>query len=198
MDEIWKTVIINGVLHNDYMVSNKGRIKSLKRGKEKFMKLGNSHGYLNVMLDGKTYLVHRLVAEAFIPNPENLPQVNHKDENKGHNWDSNLEWCTASYNSNYGNHGKNISESKIGYSHTEESKKRISESKKGQGVGKNNPNSKKIMQFSIDGELIKIWDSMHDAEREGGFSNKCISLCCKGKNKTHKGFIWKYFYQQQV
>ena len=58
MDEIWKTVIINGVLHNDYMVSNKGRIKSLKRGKEKFMKLGNSHGYLNVMLDGKTYLVN--------------------------------------------------------------------------------------------------------------------------------------------
>ena len=98
MDEIWKTVIINGVLHNDYMVSNKGRIKSLKRGKEKFMKLGNSHGYLNVMLDGKTYLVHRLIAETYISNPNGYTIVNHINGIKTDNRFENLEFTTQKDN----------------------------------------------------------------------------------------------------
>lgn len=146
------------------------------------MKLGNSNGYLNVMLDGKTYLVHRLVAEAFIPNPENLPQVNHKDENKENNRDINLEWCTASYNSNYGNHGKNISESKTGYNHTEETKKKIKESKP----------KKSVVQLTLDLKLIKIWECTRDTNKEG-YDHTHVIKCCNGKSKTHKGFIWIYY-----
>ena len=87
-----------------YQVSNEGRVKNSKGKILKPQK--NSCGYLRVQLweDGKQVMkfIHRLVAEAFLPNPQNLPQVNHKDEDKANNRVENLEWCTAKYNSNYG------------------------------------------------------------------------------------------------
>lgn len=88
-----------------YAVTEDGRVWSYRSNK--FMKLGNHHsGYLNVRLfkngQGKSYSVHRLVAEAYLPNHENLPCVNHKDENKLNNSVENLEWCTVQYNTNYG------------------------------------------------------------------------------------------------
>ena len=112
MEEIWKD--IKGY-EGLYQVSNLGRVKSfnyMNTGKEKIktptlqkkytMKQG---GYLQTTLyknnKSKTVLVHRLVAEAFIPNPDNLPQVNHKDYNKTNNCVENLEWCSAKYNSNH-------------------------------------------------------------------------------------------------
>lgn len=88
--------------HPDYSVSNLGRVKSFKRKEVILKPMVNHKGYLKVELDSKCCLIHRLVAEAFIHNPNNLPQVNHKDENKENNCVSNLEWCDNKYNSNYG------------------------------------------------------------------------------------------------
>lgn len=109
MKEIWRD--IEG--YEGYQVSSLGRVKLLdyrQTGKERIMKAGNKKGYLRIGLckDGKQkfYRVHRLVATAFIPNPDNLPQVNHKDENKTNNRVENLEWCSAEYNSNYGTRTK--------------------------------------------------------------------------------------------
>ena len=107
MEEIWRD--IKGY-EGKYMVSNLGRVKSLNynnTGKEGIMKGGDDgHGYLQVGLskDGKVEqcLVHRLVAQAFLENPNNLPEVNHKDENKYNNCMDNLEYCSRSYNINYG------------------------------------------------------------------------------------------------
>lgn len=106
MIEIYKD--IQG--YEGYQVSNHGNVKSLGNGKsrkEKILKpFNNTKGYLQVTLcrEGKQkqHLVHRLVAQAFIPNPQNLPQVNHRDENKTNNNVENLEWCDCVYNINYG------------------------------------------------------------------------------------------------
>lgn len=106
--EIWKE--IEGY-EGLYEVSNYGSVKSLnynKTRKEKILKpYLNTDGYLNIDINKKQYKVHRLVAQAFIPNPQNLPQVNHKDEDKTNNHSTNLEWCTAEYNINY-SHSKQI------------------------------------------------------------------------------------------
>ena len=87
-----------------YAITSCGRVWSYRR--KKFLKPGNSRGYLTVTLckegQQKTYSIHRLVAEAYIPNPEGLPQVNHKDECKTNNCINNLEWCDGVYNVNYG------------------------------------------------------------------------------------------------
>ena len=115
MKEIWKDYKNYEGL---YQVSNLGRMRSLDRWvnskngsmqfrKGRILKLGNNkQGYLSVNLCKnnkiKTYLVHRIIAEVFLPNPDNLPQVNHKDEDKTNNSVDNLEWCTQSYNINYG------------------------------------------------------------------------------------------------
>ena len=109
MGEIWKD--IEGY-EGLYQVSNLGRVKSLKYNKERILKIANgTDGYKIVGLTynskRKTFKVHRLVAQAFIPNPNEYPQVNHKDEDKGNNKVDNLEWCDNKYNCNYGNHIKN-------------------------------------------------------------------------------------------
>ena len=116
MEEVWKD--IEGY-EGMYQVSNLGRVKSLERYyvscrgltqllHEKILKQYiKKTGYVHIVLckNGvhKTYLLHRIVASAFLPNPDNLPQINHKDENQLNNTVSNLEWCTSSYNINYGN-----------------------------------------------------------------------------------------------
>lgn len=106
MNEIWKTT--DG--YPNYMISNMGRVKSLnykQTGKEKILKgVKNRDGYLQIGLckEGKIkhYLIHRLVAQAFLDNPNNLIEVNHKDEDKSNNCVDNLEWCSREYNINYG------------------------------------------------------------------------------------------------
>ena len=127
--EVWRPVV---GYEGRYEVSNYGAVRSLNyNNKGYIMVLKNyiaPNGYCRVCLwkgkEHKTPLVHRLVAEAFLPNPNNYPQVNHKDENKQNNYlfvnpdgsvdseKSNLEWCTAEYNTNYGNGHKKAEEGK--------------------------------------------------------------------------------------
>lgn len=109
-NEVWKD--IDG--YEGYQVSNLGRVRSFKNGKVRILKPSSDKcGYLIVNLcknsSSKSCRVHRLVAQAFIPNPNNLPQVNHKDENPSNNIVSNLEWCDAKYNINYGTRNEKTS-----------------------------------------------------------------------------------------
>ena len=128
MKEIWKDIKdFEGL----YQVSNLGKVKRIKsiivdisqggvRTREIPERLLKQSfvgcGYCSVMLSKKgkvrRFNVHRLVAEAFIPNPSNLPEINHKDENKTNNREDNLEWCTPKYNANYGNRNSLISKLK--------------------------------------------------------------------------------------
>lgn len=96
MKEIWKSI------HPDYLVSNLGNVKSLKNDKETLLKNGvDKDGYNNVRIDRRLCKTHRLIATAFIPNPDNKPLINHKDGNKQNNRVSNLEWCTAKENAEH-------------------------------------------------------------------------------------------------
>ena len=179
LNEIWKP--IKGY-EGLYEVSNFGRIKSLnyhRMGFEKIISASfDGSGYLVVVLCKNNtaiqYKVHRLVAEAFIQNPNNLPEINHKDENKTNNIYTNLEWCDRSYNVNYGTRNKRAS---------------ISISK---SLLNNEKICKPILQLSKEGVIIKEWLSAAEAEREGGYDNAHISKCCLGQRKTHKGFIWRF------
>ena len=164
--EYWKPVLGYEGL---YEVSNWGRVKSLRLGKEQILKpFKTGKGYLQVGLwknkHRKNYSIHQLVALHFIPNPYNLNEVNHKDENPQNNFVENLEWCTHSYNINYG-------------TRTEKCSKKC---------------SKPILQYTLDGEFVKEWESAIQAEREGGFKSRNITACCKGKRKSQGGFIWRY------
>jgi hypothetical protein len=137
--QIWKD--ISGY-EGLYQVSNTGKVRSLNyrhTGKTKVMKPStNKLGYkcVNLCKDGKRkiYFIHRLVALAFIPNPNNYPIINHKDENPSNNAVWNLEWCTYEYNNNYGNRNKKLSEAIKGKKHSEETKRKISEGIKGKNL----------------------------------------------------------------
>ena len=116
-DEIWCPIKEYESL---YEVSDKGRVKSLKFDKERILKPGKlQNGYLQVCLckngEKNNCMIHRLVAQAFIPNHQNLPEVNHKDEDKTNNSVLNLEWCDQKYNSNYGTRNQRISKPVLQY-----------------------------------------------------------------------------------
>ena len=182
--EIWKD--IKGY-EGFYQVSNLGRIKSLER--DKFLPDGTFHshleekilvpnldgaGYPNVSLckngKSKTMNVHRLVAMAFLPNPENKPQVNHKDEVKTNNVVENLEWCDASFNINYGTRNERSVQNRRSYK-----------------LG-NHPNAKPV--FCV--ELNKKFDCITSAGEELGIDRRYVGKACIGKTKTAGGFHWKY------
>lgn len=172
--EIWKA--IEGY-ENLYEISNKGRLRSMDRSipqqgrlqlyKGKLLSTYiNNSGYVAIKLSKnnkkRSFLVHRLVAVAFLPNPKQLPYINHKDEDKSNNNIENLEWCTAIYNINYGT-----------------SKKRRSVKM-----------GKRIAMYSTNGKLVNIFYSIREAERKTKIRKQCITPALD-KNKTSGGFIWK-------
>lgn len=170
MQEIWKD--IKGY-ENIYQISNKGNVKSLnykQTGREKILKPSvDKDGYLFVCLcknrKVKPFKVHRLVAEAFISNPNNYPCVNHKNEIKDNNRLENLEWCTVKYNNIYNGRQKRIAE-KL---------------------------SKPVLKIDpISNEIVAEFPSIKEVERQLGYKQGNISKCCKGNRKTVGGFKWRY------
>ena len=132
-------------------------------------------GYWEVVLsDGKGYrkaiLVHRLIAAAFIPNPNNYPIVNHKDENSSNNYADNLEWCTQKYNTNYGTHNERMART----------------------ISETAYQKRKVVQLSLDDTFIAQYKSIQEAVNTTGINRSSIGLCCQGKNKTGCGYHWMY------
>ena len=200
MGEIWKDI---QNYEGSYQVSNYGRIKSLnynRTRKEKILKPGkDKSGYfkINLYKNGKykTYQVHRLVAEAFILNPNNHPIINHKDENPSNNHVDNLEWCTYKYNNNYGNRNEKLSKSNKGRIFSEETIKKMSEAKKGKYDGNKHPQARKVICITT-GETFNC---IKDAEEKYGIHHQDISKCCKNKRKsagkhpvTSEKLTWRY------
>lgn len=180
MKEEWRTI---KETDGKYSVSNLGNVKRNEHytivspsstafyGERKLKPYKTAEGYLVVRLQTNdkpvTRKIHRLVAEAFIDNPNNLPCVNHLDENRSNNTITNLEWCTVIDNNNHGTRKEKLS--------------KIS------GI--------KVAQYDLTGKLIKIWDSLSQASQSFGTKTTSnIGRVCKGKpgRKTYRGYIWKY------
>lgn len=171
MEELWKDIPGYEGL---YQISNFGRVKSFHRWRnascpeEYFLKptIANS-GYCQVSLyNGKKmkFLVHRLVAEAFIGNPDCLPHINHKDENPTNNRADNLEWCTPQYNNRYGTARFRAAMTR----------------------------GKPVKQFLIGGQWVATYANTTIAEMITGISRRAINQCLSGNMQTVSGFIWEW------
>lgn len=178
--EIWRNIgVVRGIDFTGYYeVSRFGNVRSidrwvhLKNGGKKFVygsdvsKQEDKDGYLKVCLcyNGReiTVPIHRLVALSFIPNPSNLPCVNHKDENKKNNDVNNLEWCDYKYNNNYGTRLQKVLDKE----------------------------SIPVVQLSMNGEFIKEWPSMMSIQENENFSESSLAVCLSKKRYVHGGFIW--------
>ena len=171
MKEIWKNIPNYEGL---YQVSNLGRVKSFRKcTKHRFESeyilkpsVSNS-GYAQVTLYDNTvrrkFLVHKLVAEAFIPNPNNYPQVNHKDENPLNNEVTNLEWCTSEYNNAYGTARIRMIETK----------------------------SRPVEQLTIDGQILAVYRSAKIARQMLGVSKSSLGYAIRSGSNC-KGYFWRY------
>ncbi len=158
-----------------YEVSDCGRVRNSRTGR--ILKLRNNKGYIEVTLKGRTYLVHRLVAEAFIPNIDNLPCVDHIDTNKENNVYTNLRWVTHKGNMNNELTKERLSKAhkgkqspQKGKSLSEEHKKKLSESHK-----------KKVYCIELD----ETFNSVKEASEILGLDDSSISACCRKLKSTH-------------
>ena len=167
-----------------YMVSNLGRVKSFRKNFDGIILNPslNKDGYFVVGLYGKTYILHRLIAKAFIPNTENKPEVDHINGVKTDCRVENLRWATREENQNNPITKKRQSESMKGKKASEEAKKNMSKAQ----------SKKPILQYDMYGNFIKKWESARQVEKELGIDETSIGLVCKGKYR-HAGFyLWKY------
>lgn len=205
--EIWKDIIIekNGIVYDYtglYQVSNLGNVKSLCRvdrlgravgGKNLKLKTGKT-GYMEVKLskegEAQMFYVHRIVATAFISNEDNLPQVNHKDENKANNNVKNLEWCTFEYNQYYGTRIDRMAKNLTGRSIPLECREKMSKRRKGE----DNPNAKAVICINTK----EVFTTIKYAKQWCGNNN--IGNCCRGKQKyagnhpeTGERLQWMYY-----
>ena len=174
--EVWRPVVGYEGL---YEVSNLARVRSLDRS---IVAIRNDkpcirsfkgriltpcydrYGYLQIRIKNKMMKLHRLVAEAFIPNPDNLPQVNHKDECKINNIPSNLEWCTGAYNTTYGTANERRATKQ----------------------------SKAVEQITMEGQHVAYYPSVSAVTREFGASLSLIVRACNGRCQTAYGYQWRY------
>ncbi|MBQ3754772.1 MAG: HNH endonuclease, partial [Clostridia bacterium] len=186
MEEIWKN--IDG-FDGAYQISNLGRVKSVERIKEyigrnqtgcefivrkycpekilkTYLRGGYEHVGLKIGSQSFNYSVHRIVATYFIPNPDNLPVINHKDENKLNNVFTNLEWCTVEYNANYGTRNQRIAEKLM-----------------------ENPNYYiPVLCYDLKNNFVKRYESAVAAGKELGLSSSGITACCRlSYNRTSAG-----------
>lgn len=221
-----------------YQVSSFGRVKSLGRDltypngnihywKEKILTNRhdkNGYEYVGLYKEGKStnFKVHRLVMEAFVPNPDNLPQVNHRNEDKTANYPDNLEWCTQQYNMNYGTlRSRSVAGFKKNYTkerhgmygkrHSEDAKIKMSEATKVRLKDKSNhplfgkhrseetkkkiskANSRPVIQLDLKtGSFIREWENAKQIEQNLPISSTAIYYCCNGITQQSCGFKWKY------
>lgn len=183
--EVWKDIKDYEGL---YKISNYGRVKSVCRAipfinkngiksqisfKEKIKSQSdNGHGYCKVELSKNNKFtnkyVHILVAEAFIPNPLDLPSINHKDENKQNNYVANLEWCTQLYNNMYGTAKERMKKTRL-----------------------ENGNNRAIDMYDLNGNLLKHYDTAYHMERDGLSRRGVYNVCC-GRAKSYKRCIFVF------
>ena len=171
MEEIWKD--IKGY-EGLYMISNLGRIRNYKKLILKPQRSGKSPYFMVVLYKNhipRRYTIHRLVATHFIPNPDNLPIINHKDEDKLNNNAENLEWCTYKYNLEYG----------------KAKEKMINTNRK-------HSNNKSVLCI----ETGIIYESTREAERQTGIYHSEITKVCKGTRKSVHNLHWKYINKKGV
>lgn len=170
--EIWKD--IKGY-EGLYKISNTGKVLSLRTGKIRATCVNNSgyeitHLYKDAVDTSCT--IHKLVAQAFVPNPNNFPEINHLNENKVDNRAENLEWCSRRYNQVYSGN--------------------IEKWTKAGALGSKAKKSKRVYQFTLEGDFIKEWFSAREAQAELGIKRTGIGKCCLGKYKQCGGFLWSF------
>lgn len=161
-NEIWKDI---ERLKGRYMISNLGRVRCVKTNNIRKLQKDKDGYHALVIRNGKSYVylkIHRAVAEAFIPNPEKLPVINHKNEIKSDNRSSNLEWCTVAYNNNYG-------------------------TRKEKTVG-----GKAVLQFDLDGRFISEYRSIREAGKQNQIDPKSICRWCMKNGGVGHGYKWYF------
>lgn len=160
----WKPIV---GFEEHYLVSDEGMVWSARRHKVLKPKI-DRYGYevVTLSVNGISHhrTIHRLVAQAFVPNPNNLSTVNHINENKTDNRAVNLEWMSVADNDNYGTRNKRMADSKC---------------------------HQPVAQVLSDSNTV-IYKGVKDASRKTGINRSCIALCCKGVQKTAGGYKWRY------